>query len=62
MAGLFLCILIDEVACLHVEKNILVEASYLDIEDNAVAYKMVDRRDRLQNDATEREEVGQKKG
>ena len=33
--GLFSCMLKDEVACLHVERNILVGASYLDIEDLA---------------------------
>ena len=32
--GPFLCMLNDEVSCLHVERNMLVGASYLDIEDS----------------------------
>ena len=33
VVGLLPCMLLDDVACLHVERNMLVEASYLDIED-----------------------------
>ena len=33
VVGLLPCMLLDDVACLHVERNMLVGASYLDIED-----------------------------
>ena len=35
VVGLLPCMLLDDVACLHVERNMLVEASYLDIEDSS---------------------------
>ena len=33
VVGLLPCMLLDDVACLHVERNMLVGASYLDIEN-----------------------------
>ena len=41
VVGLLPCMLLDDVACLHVERNMLVGASYLDIEDVCVAIESI---------------------
>ena len=41
VVGLLPCMLLVDVTCLHVERNMLVGASYLDIEDYRASMVML---------------------